>query len=59
MQKHEGFKPVGTSLPIALLLRIDRERGDVPRSRFILRLLEIAYSIHEEQNGRREGGGAS
>ena len=57
MQKQERFKPVGTSLPIALLLKIDRERGDISRSRFILRLLEKTYPLHEEQIDRNEEGG--
>jgi hypothetical protein len=42
MQRNTNYKAVGTSLPIALLSRIDIERGDVSRSRFILRLLENA-----------------
>jgi hypothetical protein len=31
---------VGISLPVSLLKRIDSERGDIPRSRFLLRLLQ-------------------
>jgi hypothetical protein len=30
-------------LPDKLVEKIDKERGDVPRSRFILRLLEKVY----------------
>ena len=33
----------GLSLPGELLRKIDTERGDIPRSRFLLRLIERAY----------------
>ena len=33
----------GMSLPKDLLKKIDTERGDIPRTRFILRVLEKAY----------------
>ena len=32
--------PIGISLPIELVKKIDRERHDVSRSRYILRLIE-------------------
>jgi metal-responsive CopG/Arc/MetJ family transcriptional regulator len=31
------------NLPETIVKKIDKERGDVPRSRFILRLLEKVY----------------
>ena len=34
---------VGISLPKDLISRIDRERGDIPRSRYMLRLLQKLY----------------
>lgn len=34
----------GISLPVKWMNRIDQERGDIPRSRYLLRLLEKAYS---------------
>ena len=37
------FKTTGLSLPEEFLERIDRERGDVPRSRYVLRLIEKSY----------------
>ena len=40
MQRH---KATGLSIPIELMHRIDAERGDVSRSRFLVRLLEKAY----------------
>jgi metal-responsive CopG/Arc/MetJ family transcriptional regulator len=32
--------PIGISLPIELVMKIDKERHDVSRSRYILRLIE-------------------
>src|SRR5918994_2024744 len=34
----------GLSLPIELMRKIDLERGDVPRSKYLLRILEVMYS---------------
>ena len=59
MQRHINYKAVGTSLPINLLTRIDQERGDISRSRFILRLLEGTYKLREGEIERKEGDGAS
>jgi hypothetical protein len=36
----QDSKPVGISLPKKVISRIDSERGDVSRSRYLLRLLE-------------------
>lgn len=43
---------VTLSFPECLIQRIDAERGDVNRSKFVLRLLEKAYQhqIEEENN---------
>ena len=38
---------LGISLPNEILLKIDRDRGDIPRSRFLLKLIEIAYKTSE------------
>ena len=40
---------VGISLPEEMLSKIDRERGDISRSKFLLRLLERAYSAENKQ----------
>jgi hypothetical protein len=43
----------GLSLPIRLMRKIDIDRGDVPRSKFLLRILERIYSneeLSEEKN---------
>ena len=45
--------PVGVSLPKKLMARIDMERGDVNRSRFLLRLVEKAYGIEDKGANRR------
>ena len=34
---------VGISLPTEIISKIDAERGDVPRSRYILRVLQDTY----------------
>jgi hypothetical protein len=35
---------VGVSLPTKIISKVDAERGDVPRSRYILRVLQDTYS---------------
>jgi len=37
---------LGISLPQEILLRIDRDRGDIPRSKFLVRLIELAYNTN-------------
>ena len=34
---------VGISLPTKLMEKIDTDRGDIPRSRYVLRILEMHY----------------
>jgi hypothetical protein len=48
MQQH---KATGLSIPTELLYKIDAERGDVSRSRFLLRLIEKAYALTGRDNG--------
>lgn len=48
------YKSTGISLPSELLKKIDTERGDISRSRFLLRLIEKAYDGMEISD---EGGG--
>lgn len=43
---------VGISLPISLLKRIDSERGDIPRSRFLMRLLQKLDHNNAETYGQ-------
>lgn len=37
------YQSVGVSIPKSILTRIDMERGDISRSRYILRILEKIY----------------
>ena len=37
--------PTGLSLPIELMRQIDSERGDISRSRYVLRILEKQYTF--------------
>ena len=37
--------PTGLSLPIELMRQIDSERGDIQRSRYILRILKKQYTF--------------
>lgn len=39
----KNYTSTGLSLPAELVRKIDRERGDISRSRYILRLLEKLY----------------
>jgi hypothetical protein len=41
------YKPTGLSIPTELMRKIDMERGDVSRSRYILRILEKVYKKKE------------
>ena len=38
------YRYTGLSLPAELIRKIDAERGDISRSRFLLRLIERAYN---------------
>ncbi len=42
---------VGISLPKEIITKIDSERGDIPRSRYLLRLLEKMYKSNK--NGEK------
>ena len=45
---------VGISLPKKIMSEIDSERGDVSRSRFLLRLLEDKYPAEKRQGRNLE-----
>jgi metal-responsive CopG/Arc/MetJ family transcriptional regulator len=45
------YKATGLSLPTDLMQKIDTERGDISRSRFLLRLIEEAYKKKEKKGG--------
>lgn len=43
-----NYTTTGLSLPQKWMERIDIERGDISRSRYVLRILEKAYGIDEK-----------
>jgi hypothetical protein len=40
---------LGISLPRQIIGQIDSERGDVPRSRYLLRILERQYTLERKK----------
>jgi hypothetical protein len=42
--------PIGISLPKEGIKKIDMERLDIPRSRYILRLIENVYQQQEQKS---------
>ena len=44
------YTSTGLSLPNEWIKRIDLERGDISRSKFLLRLVEKAYKMQNHQN---------
>ena len=42
----------GVSFKKGLISKIDSERGDIPRSKFIQRILEKYYLVQEPQEGK-------
>ena len=43
-------KSAGISLPTELLSKIDKDRGDISRSRYIVRIIERVYFRNGETN---------
>ena len=41
---------VGISFPKRIMTRIDVERGDIPRSKYILRIIQKNYAFLEDLN---------
>jgi hypothetical protein len=41
---------VGISFPKDIISKIDAERGDIPRSRYLLRILEKAYVMENKES---------
>lgn len=46
MIKEKDYIISGISIPKNILSKIDRDRGPIPRSRFLLKLIEIAYNTN-------------
>ena len=47
MSKTKDYIIFGASFPKNVLSKIDRDRGPIPRSRYLLKLIEIAYERDE------------
>ncbi len=54
-KKHPStnVKSAGISFPLRILDTIDKERGDIPRSKYVLRILENAIQTTTRTKGRR------
>lgn len=49
---------VGISLPANIIKKLDAERGDVSRSRYVLRIIEKMYTVNNQNHeGRRSDRG--
>ena len=48
-------KTAGISIPVELMRKIDQERGDVTRSRYILRLMQRGMKYRKEEIGTELG----
>ena len=47
---HNKSKSAGISIPTDLLSEIDKNRGDISRSRYIVRIIEQVYFKKGESN---------
>ncbi len=39
----------GLSLPLELMDKIDKQRGDISRSRFVLKLIQRSLTVQEDE----------
>ena len=46
MVKEKDYTISGISIPKRILLKVDRDRGPIPRSRFLVKLIELAYNTN-------------
>jgi len=44
---------VGISLPTNIIRKIDNERGDISRSRYVLRILEKVYGVEKKAKSEK------
>ena len=51
--KLQNYISFGISLPRDIIEEIDNERGDIPRSRYILRILQRGYILKKVRNGHK------
>jgi hypothetical protein len=47
ISKKKEYIISGVSFPKNILSKIDKDRGPIPRSRYLLKLIEIAYTTNE------------
>jgi hypothetical protein len=47
--------PIGLSLPKEIISKIDTERGDISRSKYLLRILEGFYSVRKQNESLSNG----
>jgi hypothetical protein len=52
----QRYIAIGISLPRNVLSQIDGERGDIPRSRYILRILQGIYQTDAFTEGQQQTG---
>jgi hypothetical protein len=58
--RNKKVASVGISIPTDILQAIDRRRGDVPRSRFLLRMLEgsleeVPIEVERDKATQKDG----
>jgi hypothetical protein len=44
--KERDYIISGISFPKSILSKIDKDRGPIPRSRFLVKLIELAYNTN-------------
>jgi hypothetical protein len=44
--KEKDYIISGISFPKTILSKIDKDRGSIPRSRFLVKLIELAYNTN-------------
>jgi hypothetical protein len=49
LTKKKEYIISGVSFPKGILSKIDKDRGPIPRSRYLLKLIEIAYETNERK----------
>jgi len=49
----KNAKTIGISFPRQIIEKIEHDRGDVPRSRFIWKMLEKELKLNSEVNNKK------
>ena len=53
--KEKDYIISGVSFPKTILSKIDKDRGPIPRSRFLVKLIELAYNTNRIKPQERFG----